>query len=113
MPLLAPEWCPGAPGHVLFLEEAIRKGIPVTRLMRSPANSRKGGSIVNGMWAAAQEDHERHVVVFTAAGDENVRTGVGCEDSTGPSRRRFWRQLPSFSLHRPSLANGPTVFAAS
>ena len=71
---IAAESCPDAPVRVLFLEDAIREGQPVTRPMRSPADSRKGGSIVYGMWMAAQEDHDRHVVVFT---DADLSTHLG------------------------------------
>ena len=68
------ERCPDAPVRVLFLEDAIREGLPVTWPMASPADSRKGGSIVYGMWLAAQEEYDRHVVVFT---DADLSTHLG------------------------------------
>lgn len=71
---IAAKRCPGAPVRVLFLEDAISEGLPVTRPMRSAADSRKGGSIVYGMWTAAQEDHGRHLVVFT---DADLSTHLG------------------------------------
>ena len=68
------ERCPDAPVTVLFLEDAIRAGHPVTRPMRETADSQKGGSVVYGMWTAAQQQHERHVVLFTDA-DLSVHLG--------------------------------------
>jgi hypothetical protein len=61
------ERCPGAPVRVLFLEDAITQGVPITHPMKSAADSQKGGSVVYGMWTAAQELHDRHIVVFTDA----------------------------------------------
>lgn len=68
------ERCPDAPAEVLFLEEAISQGLPVTRPMTSTAASQKGGSVVFGMWAAAQQRHDRHIVVFT---DADLSTHMG------------------------------------
>jgi len=66
--------CPDAPAKVLFLDEAINDGLPVTKPMASAADSQKGGSVVYGMWAAAQEDHSNHIVVFT---DADLSTHMG------------------------------------
>ncbi len=60
--------------HVLFLERAIREGVVVTRPMRSAADSQKGGSIAYGMWHAAQQTREGHIVVFT---DADLSTHLG------------------------------------
>ena len=68
------EQCPDAPVRVIFLEDAINQGLPITHPMQSAAESQKGGSIVYGMWTAAQKQHERHIVVFTDA-DLSVHLG--------------------------------------
>jgi hypothetical protein len=68
------ERCPDAPAEVLFLEEAIGQGLQVTRPMASAAESQKGGSVVYGMWAAAQKDHDNHIIVFT---DADLSTHMG------------------------------------
>lgn len=60
--------------RVLFLAEAIAAGLPVTGPLESVAQSRKGGSILLGMWEAAQAERERHVVVFT---DADLSTHLG------------------------------------
>ncbi len=64
-------------GHnvrVLFLQEAIGQGLPVTRPMTSTNDSRKGGSIAYGMWVAAQQDLPNHIVLFT---DADLSTHLG------------------------------------
>ena len=66
--------CPDAPVRVLFLEDAITNGLPVTHPMKSTADSQKGGSVAYGMWTAAQELRERHIIVFTDA-DLSVHLG--------------------------------------
>ncbi len=59
--------CPDAPVRVLFLQDALDSGLAITRPMKSTADSQKGGSIVFGMWTAAERRDERHIVVFTDA----------------------------------------------
>ncbi len=68
------ERCPEAPAKVLFLAEAISQDLPVTRPMTSPAESQKGGSVVYGMWEAAQQQYDHHIVVFT---DADLSTHMG------------------------------------
>ncbi len=60
--------------RVLFLEEAIAQGLPVTRPMTSTNDSRKGGSIEYGMWVAAQQRRPNHIVLFT---DADLSTHLG------------------------------------
>ncbi len=60
--------------RVLFLADAITAGIPVTAPLGSPAESRKGGSILYGLWAAAHAEHARHVIVYT---DADLSTHLG------------------------------------
>ena len=60
--------------QVLFLEEAIRKGIPVTGPMVSADDSQKGGSIAYGMWHAARQGKRNHIIVFT---DADLSTHLG------------------------------------
>jgi len=59
---------------VLFLAGAIAAGDPVTAPLKSPDDSRKGGSIALGMWTAAQTQRENHVIVFT---DADLSTHLG------------------------------------
>ncbi|MBT3187435.1 MAG: hypothetical protein HN736_06775 [Anaerolineae bacterium] len=59
---------------VIFLEEAIRQGIPVTAPMRSTDESRKGGSIIYGMWDATQQFKPNHIIIFT---DADLSTHLG------------------------------------
>ncbi len=60
--------------RVLFLAEAIEQGLPVTKPMTSPNDSRKGGSIAYGMWVAAQEARPYHIILFT---DADLSTHLG------------------------------------
>jgi hypothetical protein len=61
--------------QVLFLAEAIAQDLPVTRPMSSPKESRKGGSIAYGMWAAAQQERpSSHLILFT---DADLSTHLG------------------------------------
>jgi len=60
--------------EVLFLEEAIRRGEPVTRPMTGASDSQKGGSIQLGMWQAARQDDPGHVILFT---DADLSTHLG------------------------------------
>lgn len=59
---------------VLYLEEAIRRNLPVTRPLTSADQSQKGGSITYGMWAAAQKDHPGQIIVYT---DADLSTHLG------------------------------------
>jgi hypothetical protein len=60
--------------EVLFLDEAIRRGEPVTRPLTQTSESQKGGSVQLGMWRAAQQDDFGHVVLFT---DADLSTHLG------------------------------------
>jgi hypothetical protein len=60
--------------EVLFLEEAIRQEVPVTRPLEQTSDSQKGGSIQLGMWHAAQRNDPGHVVLFT---DADLSTHLG------------------------------------
>ncbi len=65
---------PDAPVQVLFLEDAIRQGLDVAAPLASTADSQKGGSVVYGMWTAAQKQHDGHVIAFT---DADLSTHLG------------------------------------
>ena len=60
--------------HVLFLEDAIRNDSPATRPMTSTRDSQKGGSVAYGMWSAAQEGHDNHIILYT---DADLSTHLG------------------------------------
>lgn len=61
--------------RVLYLEEAIRAGLPVTAPMQSTADSQKGGAIAYGMWEAARQAFDgAHVVAYT---DADLSTHLG------------------------------------
>ena len=59
---------------VLFLQEAIDTELAVAKGLESPADSRKGGSILYGMWDALQTPRAGHVVAFT---DADLSTHLG------------------------------------
>lgn len=59
---------------VLFLKDAIKKGIPVVNQLRNTDNSRKGGSIEYGMWYASKEEKENHIIMYTDA-DLSIHLG--------------------------------------
>ncbi len=64
-----------APARVLFLENGIREGSPVTVDLSSTDDSRKGGSIQYGMWTAASEPGSSdHIIAFT---DADLSTHLG------------------------------------
>jgi hypothetical protein len=60
--------------HVLFLEDAIRNDSPATRPMTSTRDSQKGGSVAYGMWTAAQQEHDNHIILYT---DADLSTHLG------------------------------------
>ncbi len=61
--------------QVLFLNDAIERSLPVVQKLSSPKDSQKGGSILYGMWNAAQKKHaQKHIVVFT---DADLSTHLG------------------------------------
>jgi hypothetical protein len=61
--------------RVLFLEDAIRQGLPVTRDLDSADQSQKGGSIRLGLWSAAQARRAGgHAALFT---DADLSTHLG------------------------------------
>jgi len=60
---------------VLYLQDAIEKGLSVTKPMKNTSDSQKGGSIAYGMWfAAQQETNKKHIVIFT---DADLSTHLG------------------------------------
>jgi hypothetical protein len=61
---------------VLRLADAIREKLPIAGDLASPDESRKGGSILYGMWEASRRnDHEDdHVILFT---DADLSTHLG------------------------------------
>lgn len=60
--------------RVLFLQDAIDAGHPLARGLTSTNDSQKGGSIQYGMSVAAEDDSERHAVIFT---DADLSTHLG------------------------------------
>ncbi len=60
--------------RVLFLAEAIKQGLPVVSSLADTAQSMKGGSVELGMWTAAEQDRDNHVIVFT---DADLSTHLG------------------------------------
>jgi hypothetical protein len=52
---------------VAFLKDAIEKNPDVVKPLKSTDESRKGGSIEYGMYLAAQQQKENHVIIFTNA----------------------------------------------
>jgi hypothetical protein len=65
---------PYAPANVLFLDDAIKARHPVTRGMCSTDESRKGGSIQLGLYAATEERRPKQIVLFT---DADLSTHLG------------------------------------
>ena len=63
-----------AHARVLFLQNAIESGLEVADGLESPDDSRKGGSILYGMWDALQTRRDGHVVAFT---DADLSTHLG------------------------------------
>ena len=64
----------GAEANILFLEEAIQTGSTATHPLRSTDESRKGGSILLGMWEAASTMRPGHVILYT---DADLSTHLG------------------------------------
>ncbi len=64
---------PDADGRVLFLADVCGGDHPAVRPLADPDDSRKGGSILYGLWEAAAEP-ERRVVLFT---DADLSTHLG------------------------------------
>lgn len=64
----------GERARVLFLQDAIDQHLEVAEGLRSPADSRKGGSILYGMWDAIQTPRAGHTVVYT---DADLSTHLG------------------------------------
>ena len=62
--------------RVLYLEEAIRQKLPITGPLENTDQSRKGGSIVYGLWEASKEQEKGRdeVVLFT---DADLSTHLG------------------------------------
>ena len=62
--------------RVLYLKEAIGQQLPIAGKLESTDQSRKGGSIVYGLWEASREseDDKNQVVVFT---DADLSTHLG------------------------------------
>ncbi len=88
--IVVDDGCPDGSGHlaqeiitrsqletrarVLFLADAIDAAVPVTTGLRSADASRKGGSILLGMWEALETPRPNHVVVYT---DADMSTHLG------------------------------------
>lgn len=64
----------GAKVQVLFLDEALKSGHPLSQVLKDTGDSMKGGSIQLGMGKAAESTHANHVIVFT---DADLSTHLG------------------------------------
>lgn len=64
----------GPSARVLFLEEAIERGLAPVAGLTSTADSRKGGSIRYGLWDAARRNGSDGVLLFT---DADLSTDLG------------------------------------
>ncbi len=64
----------GGEARVLFLQDAIERGLPPARDLESPADSRKGGSIRYGLWDAERRLPGDGVLLFT---DADLSTHLG------------------------------------
>lgn len=54
--------------EVLFLENAIKENLKITNHLTSTNDSQKGGSIIYGMWKAANENrNSNHIIIYTDA----------------------------------------------
>ncbi len=62
--------------RVLYLEAAIRQKLPIAGSLESTDQSRKGGSIIYGLWEACQnrEANKEQIVLFT---DADLSTHLG------------------------------------
>jgi hypothetical protein len=62
--------------RVLYLQEAIRQKLPITGALENTDQSRKGGSIIYGLWEASREQEQGRdeVVLFT---DADLSTHLG------------------------------------
>jgi len=65
---------PGAPARVAFLADAIARRVPAVAPLETTDQSRKGGSILYGMWLATRRSREGHVVLYT---DADLSTHLG------------------------------------
>ena len=57
----------GDHGRVLYLQDAIDRGHPTARGLRTPDDSRKGGSILYGLYESVRGDGRDQILVFTDA----------------------------------------------
>jgi hypothetical protein len=60
---------------VLYLADAIAKGLPIAKGLTSTDDSQKGGAIQYGMWSVIKEQHDnvRHIVIYT---DSDLSTNI-------------------------------------
>jgi hypothetical protein len=65
---------PGAPARVAYLADAINEGLPAAAGLSSVDESRKGGSILHGMWLATRQPRRGQVVLYT---DADLSTHLG------------------------------------
>ena len=65
---------PAADGRVRHLRDACGGDHPAVGSLTSPDDSRKGGSILYGLWEAAQVERPNHVILFT---DADLSTHLG------------------------------------
>ncbi len=61
--------------RVLYLADAIIKGLPIAKGLTSTDDSQKGGAIQYGMWSVIKEEHDnfRHIVIYT---DSDLSTNI-------------------------------------
>lgn len=65
---------PGNNVKVLYLQDAIDKGLEVVNQLKTTDDSRKGGAIEYGMWYATQQKKKNHIIIYT---DADLSTHLG------------------------------------
>lgn len=66
---------PGEEARVLYLEDALRRRLPITGALKAASESQKGGSIRYGLWDALQTRRDgKHLALFT---DADLSTHLG------------------------------------
>lgn len=59
---------------VLYLQDALDQELEVVNLLKKTDDSRKGGAVEYGMWYAAQQKKNNHIIIYT---DADLSTHLG------------------------------------
>jgi len=97
--------------EVLFLEEAIKNNLPITKNIRSTKESQKGGSVIYGIWKASRDNNNsNHIIAYTDADlsihlsqiglliNEIVNNGVKVSIGSKREKRSILLKSPSRNL---------------